>query len=100
MLTDSSGRLCGIFTDSDLARLFEQRRDDMLDRPIGDVMTPNPLQVALGTRIADAVEILRRHKISELPVVGPTDEPAGLLDITDLIGLVPAEEAEPDARAA
>jgi len=100
MLTDSSGRLCGIFTDSDLARLFEQRRDDMLDRPIGDVMTPNPLQVTLGTRIADAVEILRRHKISELPVVGPADEPAGLLDITDLIGLVPAEEAEPDARAA
>jgi arabinose-5-phosphate isomerase len=100
MLTDSSGRLCGIFTDSDLARLFEQRRDAMLDHPIGEVMTPNPLQVALGTRVADAVEILRRHKISELPVVTSGGEPAGLLDITDLIGLVPAEEAELDARAA
>ena len=27
------GRLSGIFTDSDLARLFEQRRDQDLDRP-------------------------------------------------------------------
>ncbi len=63
-------------------------------------MTPNPLQVALGTRVADAVEVLRRHKISELPVVGPNGEPAGLLDITDLIGLVPAEEADLEVRAA
>jgi arabinose-5-phosphate isomerase len=100
MLTDSSGRLCGIFTDSDLARLFEQRRDAVLDRPISEVMTANPLQVALGTRVSDAVELIRRHKISELPVVGPAGEPVGLLDITDLIGLVPGEEAEPDALAA
>ena len=28
MFTDADGKLRGIFTDSDLARLFEQRRDD------------------------------------------------------------------------
>ena len=28
MLVDAAGRLSGIFTDSDLARLFEHRRDD------------------------------------------------------------------------
>jgi arabinose-5-phosphate isomerase len=27
MLTDADGRLAGLFTDSDLARLFEDRRD-------------------------------------------------------------------------
>jgi arabinose-5-phosphate isomerase len=27
MLTETDGRLCGLFTDSDLARLFEQRDD-------------------------------------------------------------------------
>jgi arabinose-5-phosphate isomerase len=63
-------------------------------------MTPNPLQVPLGTRVADALEVLRRHKISELPVVAPGGEPAGLLDITDLLALAPAEEVEPEARAA
>ena len=30
----AAGRLSGIFTDSDLARLFEQRRDENLDGPI------------------------------------------------------------------
>src|SRR5262249_5589073 len=100
MVTDKADRLCGIFTDSDLARLFEQRRDDALDQPIREVMTSNPYQVALGTRVADAVEILGRHKISELPVVGPDGRPVGLLDITDLIGLVPAEEADQARDAA
>ncbi len=100
MLTDEAGRLCGLFTDSDLARLFEQRRDAALDQPIAAVMTANPLTVGVGTRVAEAVEVLRRHKISELPVIDAQGCPVGLLDITDLIGFVPAEEAEPEARVA
>jgi arabinose-5-phosphate isomerase len=100
MLVDAAGRLCGIFTDSDLARLFEQRRDDALDRPIREVMTPTPLQVEEGTRIVDAVEVLRFRKISELPVVSANGLPVGLLDITDLIGLVPAEDEAPVPRVA
>jgi arabinose-5-phosphate isomerase len=98
MLTDGDGRLCGIFTDSDLARLFEQRRDLALDRPIREVMTANPLTVPQGTRIVDAVEVLRQRKVSELPVIDAEGRPVGLLDITDLIGLLPAEEV--DAAAA
>jgi arabinose-5-phosphate isomerase len=94
ILKDADDRLCGLFTDSDLARLFERRRDDALDQPIQDVMTKNPLTVLQGTRVADAVEILRRHRISELPVVDTLGQPVGLIDITDVIGLLPAEEAE------
>jgi arabinose-5-phosphate isomerase len=94
MLTDDDGRLSGLFTDSDLARLFEQHRDAALDRPIAEVMTAGPLTVAVGTRVLDAVEVLRRHKISELPVVDVGGRPVGLLDITDLIGLAPAEDGE------
>lgn len=89
MLIDDDGRLCGLFTDSDLARLFEQRRDAALDRPIQEVMTPQPITLSVGTRLTDAIEIMRRHKISELPVVDAEERPVGLLDITDLIGLVP-----------
>ena len=100
MLTDHDGRLCGLFTDSDLARLFEQRRDAALDRPICEVMTAAPITVALGTRVADAVELMRRRKISELPVIDAGGRPAGLLDITDLIGLIPKDEAERVMRVA
>jgi arabinose-5-phosphate isomerase len=94
ILTDDEGRLCGLFTDSDLARLFEQHRDGALDRPIREVMTSGPHTVSLGTRVLDAVEVMCRHKISELPVINPDGRPVGLLDITDLIGLVPADSEE------
>jgi arabinose-5-phosphate isomerase len=100
LLTDSDGRLRGLFTDSDLARLFEQRRDAALDRPIREVMTPEPFTVTLGTRVIDAVELLSQRKISELPVVDGVGRPAGLLDITDLIGLVPAEAGKVSALVA
>lgn len=100
MLTDDTGKLCGLFTDSDLARLFEQRRDDALDRPIADVMTANPLMAPVGTRVLDAVLILQGHKISELPVVDGQGRPVGLIDITDVIALVPQEEAKPAAKVA
>ncbi len=100
MLVDDTGRLRGLFTDSDLARLFEQRRDAALDRPIEDVMTRDPITVTLGTRLLDALEILSQRKISELPVIDPDGRPAGLLDITDVIGLLPAESKESVERAA
>jgi arabinose-5-phosphate isomerase len=101
MLIDADGRLRGLFTDSDLARLFEQRRDEALDRPIREVMTPEPLTVPQGTRVADAVEVLRLRKISELPIVDADGRPVGLLDITDVLGLIPDEEADiPGSRVA
>jgi arabinose-5-phosphate isomerase len=100
MLTDADGRLCGLFTDSDLARLFEQRHDDALDRPIRQVMTADPITVPQGTRVADAVEVLRLRKISELPVVDADGRPVGLLDITDVLGLMPTEACEVPARVA
>jgi arabinose-5-phosphate isomerase len=94
MLTEGDGQLAGLFTDSDLARLFEQRRDEALDRPIAEVMTANPYTVLQGTRVADAVDLLRQRRISELPVIDSAGRPVGLLDITDVLGLLSAEEAE------
>jgi len=94
MLVDESGRLSGIFTDSDLARLFELRRDDELDRPIGQVMTANPLRVCLGSKMLEAVTVMAQRKISELPVVDADGKPVGLIDVTDVMGLLPGEIAQ------
>lgn len=98
MLVDGQGRLAGIFTDSDLARLFEHRRDADLDQPIARVMTAHPRTAALGSRMTDAVTILAQCKISELPVVDGEHRPAGLIDITDVFELMPkplGDDSEP-----
>lgn len=94
LITDADGRLVGIFTDSDLARLFETRREAMLDRPIGEVMTARPVRVQVGATVGEAVEALKSRKLSELPVVDHGGFLVGLVDVTDLIGLDPAEIEE------
>jgi arabinose-5-phosphate isomerase len=89
MVVDPASVLRGIFTDSDLARLFESRRDDRLDAPIRDVMTKRPTTVPLGSMMVDAVEVMAERKISELPVVDADGQPQGMLDITDIVSLFP-----------
>jgi arabinose-5-phosphate isomerase len=101
ILTDEAGKLAGLFTDSDLARLFESRRYDAFDEPIERVMTRNPLVVPPDTRVSDAIELLKSRKFSELPVVDPDGTPVGMLDITDMIGIDPtpvAVESRPPLR--
>jgi len=91
MLVDRNGRLTGLFTDSDLARLLEHREDEKLDRQIAEVMTRNPKTIHPEALMDGVVDILSDNKISELPVVDENDRPIGLIDITDVIGLFPQE---------
>jgi arabinose-5-phosphate isomerase len=86
MLVDADGCLTGLFTDSDLARLLENRRDTQFDRPISEVMTRDPFTIGQGALLMEAVEIMSQHHLSELPVL-EAERPVGMLDITDVIGL-------------
>jgi arabinose-5-phosphate isomerase len=89
MLTDRQGRLAGLFTDSDLARLIEKRNDGALDRPVSEVMATAPTTVRAGEAMTEAIEILAERKISELPVVDAKGCPVGMIDVTDVVGLLP-----------
>jgi len=94
MLLDQAGRLAGLFTDSDLARLVERRNDAALDAPIGDVMAKSPATVQSGDRMAVALEILTERKFSELPVVDQQGRPVGMIDVTDVVGMLPEHARE------
>jgi arabinose-5-phosphate isomerase len=87
ILIDERHQLAGLFTDSDLARLFENRNDAVFDRPVTEVMTRDPLTVMVGSRVGAALDIMKAYKISELPVVDGSKRPVGMLDVTDLIGV-------------
>jgi arabinose-5-phosphate isomerase len=97
MLIDGTGKLAGIFTDSDLARLFESRRDAAIDGAISAVMTARPCTVPQGSMMTDAVAKMAERKISELPVVDAEGKPVGVVDITDVVGLFPDLDPPPPA---
>lgn len=94
MLVDGDGRLSGLFTDSDLVRLLEDRREAEIDLPIAGAMTARPKTIAPDAPLADAISLLSQHHISELPVIDGDGRPVGLVDITDLIGLMPEERVD------
>lgn len=87
MILDQQHLLRGIFTDSDLARILEQRCEAELDQPVATRMTTHFSAIRSGAKLTDAIEMMTRRKISELPVIDNLDHPVGMLDITDLLGL-------------
>lgn len=89
MLTDAPGHLSGIFTDSDLARLFEKRDEHWLDIPICRVMTKQPAAVKRGSKMLKAVALMAEKRISELPVIDENGVPVGMIDITDVVAAFP-----------
>jgi arabinose-5-phosphate isomerase len=91
LLRNANGWFSGLFTDSDLRRLLEQGEITALDRPIKEVMTKQPQTVQTVTLMSEAIDIMSERKISELPVLDDSHHLVGLLDVTDIISLVPEE---------
>ncbi len=85
ILTNATGRLTGLFTDSDLARMFENRRDEQLDQPIREIMTRNPITLGPDVLLPEAIHLMSERKLSEVPVIDADRRPVGMLDITDVL---------------
>jgi IMP dehydrogenase len=92
-VTDESGRLLGIVTNRDMA--FELDRD----RQVREVMTPMPLVTGtVGVSRADAMELLRRHKIEKLPLVDGEGVLKGLITVKDFVKAEQYPNASKDAE--
>jgi len=83
-VVDKDKRLIGIFTDGDLRRNLE-KHPHLLKKKVKMVMTKNPIVVCDDDLASEALKILERKKIDEVPVVDKNYHPAGMLDIQDLI---------------
>ncbi len=83
-VVDKKGRLSGIFTDGDLRRHLKEGRN-ILEETVSAVMTKKPVVIAADRLAAEALEILRRFRIDEMPVVDKQSRPIGLLDVQDLL---------------
>jgi len=88
MLCDDQGKLVGVFTDSDLAKLLEHEAENLLDEPISRCMTRHFQVVRQGELLPEALRILAQRKISELPVIDHVQRPLGLIDVTDVMSIM------------
>lgn len=81
LLVLNGDSLAGIFTDSDLRRLITQSQgafDQLLQRPVGDFMTPSPMTIDAGQLASDALRVFEQRRISRIVCVEGT-KAVGLL---------------------
>jgi len=92
-ITDGNGRLVGILTNRDVRFAQDVRR------PVSDYMTSDGLVTAhLGTTLAEAQEILHRHRIEKLPLVDDEGYLKGLITYKDILKRQDFPNAAKDER--
>jgi arabinose-5-phosphate isomerase len=83
-VVDAGGRLAGLVTDGDLRR---HMGPGLMDLPVEDVMTRNPLTIGTEALAAQALALLNGKRRSVLPVVDRNGVPVGILHIHDLYAI-------------
>ncbi len=87
VLVSDDGRLAGILTERDiLMRVLG--RDVDLERPVEDVMTPDPATLPADATVRDALEEMDRGGYRNLPLVDNRGKLVGLLRQQDVIDYV------------
>jgi len=83
-VVDAHRRVCGIFTDGDLRRLFE-RTHEIHTTPISQAMTRNCTTVEASILAAEALRVMEEKFINALLVVDADKKLVGALNMHDLL---------------
>jgi arabinose-5-phosphate isomerase len=73
----------GIFTDGDLRRAIVNKLD-LQSLTVADVMSAKPRQIGPDKLVAEAVEMMEKYKINQIPVVDENQQLIGALNMHDL----------------
>ncbi len=83
-IVNARGQLLGIVTDGDLRRHLDTT-PQLPERCVQEVMSQHPKVIHADCLAAEALRVLREHRIDELVVVDGARKPIGLLDVQDLL---------------
>ena len=83
-IIDAKRRVKGIFTDGDLRRALKKVASLRAAR-VAQVMSANPRTIAPEALATEAVELMERHRISQLLVVNAAGALVGALNMNDLL---------------
>jgi CBS domain-containing protein len=77
-------RLLGIFTERDILRALQYEPHKVLDSPVKDWMTPDPITVESALPVAEAATVMLRGGFRHLPVVAGGSV-VGIVSLRDLV---------------
>lgn len=85
LVVDEVGRLAGIFTHGDLARLLEDGRALDMRAPVDEFMGKHPKTIREERLVEEAQRLIAEHRIDQIAVIDAERRPVGLLDVQDLL---------------
>jgi arabinose-5-phosphate isomerase len=83
IVTETSGKLAGIFTQGDFTRAYESQ-GDIATAPVSRFMVRRPITIQSDRLAAEILNILERHPVDELIVLDENRKPVGIVDSQDL----------------
>ncbi len=84
LMAGPNGEAAGIFTDGDLRRLIEMKKDVFALRA-KDVMIKSPKAISDGAILDAALAMMERHSITQLPTVNAEKKLSGILHLHDIL---------------
>ncbi len=84
MVLDSKKKLAGIITDGDIRRHLLANAAG-LKSPAKDAMTRNPKTTTASQLATEALLVMEKHQIGEMPVLDEAGRPVGVLNLKDLL---------------
>ena len=86
VLVCEGSSLVGIFTERDALYLSASGTD--AETPIGEVMSREPITLAEGDKLTEAVRRMATHGIRHVPVTGAEGEEVGLIGGRDILKMI------------
>lgn len=84
VVTNAENKVLGVITDGDLRRMLE-KESELTSVRAEKIMTRNPKQIGPDAMAIEALDLLRKHDITQLVVVDSNQEYLGVLHLHDLI---------------
>jgi CBS domain-containing protein len=84
LVVDDTGKLLGIFSERDLLKKVVGLKENYVELPISDFMTPNPETVTAGDTLDFVLHKMDCGGYRHLPVVAE-GKPAGVISVRDML---------------
>lgn len=85
VVIDDNKRIVGLVTDGDIRREME-KNGNALKKKVKEIMTIRPSYVSMSMLAIDVFQIMRKKKISVVPIVDENHSLCGMISIHDIIG--------------
>lgn len=93
LVVDNHERLVGMLTEFDLQKEIACELEDLSKVPVADIMTPDPISLAVRSPVVAAVQEMASRGFSHLPLLGESGRPVAVASFRDIAAYMEASFA-------